>query len=51
MKLFSEKSNKEKELFVETDLVEEVSNKKTEKKSEVFLPKEVTEDTDIFPVT
>jgi hypothetical protein len=46
--IFSEKSVKE-EVFVETEILEEVSTAKATKKTDLFSPKEVKESADIFP--
>lgn len=47
--LFSDKPVKE-EVFVETEIKEEVSTKKASKKTELFSPKEVKESSDGFSV-
>jgi hypothetical protein len=46
--IFSEKSVKE-EVFVETEILEEVSTVKATKKTDLFSPKEVKESADLFP--
>ena len=46
--IFSEKSVKE-EVFLETEISEEVSAEKKTKKTDLFSPKDMKESADIFP--